>query len=71
MARLRKSSDPGPFSVRLPAELRRELEQWAAADMRSLHSLILVILRDALAAQRQAAPGSESAASDAPSLPAG
>jgi len=69
MAKPRTKDDPGPVSVRLPPAMRAELDQWAAADMRSLHSLLLVILRDALAARRRSQPGAENAASGDPPPP--
>ena len=53
MARPRTKDNPGPFSLRIPPEMRIELEQIAAQEMRSLHSLILVLLRDALIKRRQ------------------
>lgn len=41
-----------PYSLRLPLEMRDALTQWAEHDRRTLHSLILVLLDDALQVHR-------------------
>lgn len=51
-----------PYSLRLPAEMRDDLMRWAAAEHRSLHSLILHLLDDALV-HRQAVQESANAMS--------
>ena len=69
MAKPRTKNEYGPFSVRLPVEMRQEVELLAAQEMRSLHSMILVLLRDALQARRQAGSGASSASSGDPGGP--
>jgi len=44
------------FTLRIPEELHAELERAAKEDMRSLHSQILVLLREAVE-RRQAQSG--------------
>jgi hypothetical protein len=71
MARKRIKDDPGPFSLRLPSEMRTELEAIAFAQgKRSMHSLVLELLADGLAARRQAKSATLDVSSGAPSAPA-
>ncbi len=44
-----------PFLLRLPPGLWKELEKWAAADLRSVNGQIEFLLRDAVA-RRKAGP---------------
>lgn len=37
-----------PYSVRLPADMKNELTRWAESEHRSLHSLILQLLDEAI-----------------------
>lgn len=43
-----------PFLLRIPAELWRELEQWAGDDLRSVNGQIEFLLREALARRKKA-----------------
>lgn len=61
MARKRIRDNPGPFSLRLPLDMRDKLELWAKSEYRSLHSLILAILADAVRGHQPADERSESA----------
>jgi len=63
MAKQRTKQEYGPFSVRLPVEMRQQIEALAEREMRTLHSMVLVLLRDALEARLQAEAGSSSAES--------
>ena len=63
MAKQRTKQEYGPFSVRLPVEMRQQIEALAEREMRTLHSMVLVLLRDALAVRLQADKGSSSAES--------
>ena len=63
MAKPRTKQEYGPFSVRLPVEMRQQIEALAEQEMRTLHSMVLVLLRDALEARLQAEAGSSSAES--------
>jgi len=69
MAKSRTKTEYGPFSVRIPAEMRQQLEQMAEQELRSLHSLVLVLLRDALEARLQAEAKSLSAGNGDPDQP--
>ena len=69
MSRKRFSDDPGPFSIRLPHDMREDLEALARAQYRSLHSLILEILADALLARRKEQEESENVANVVPRSP--
>lgn len=69
MAKPRTKNEYGPFTVRLPVEMRQELELLAAQEMRSLHSMMLVLLRDALQARRQAGLEALNASSGDPGVP--
>ena len=69
MAKPRTKQEYGPFSVRLPVEMRQQIEALAEQEMRTLHSMVLVLLRDALEARLQAEAGSSSAESGDPSRP--
>ncbi len=42
-----------PFLLRMPAELWREIEQWAASDMRSVNAQVEFLLRQALSRQKE------------------
>jgi hypothetical protein len=44
--------DRKPFLLRLPPELHRELEAWAAQELRSLNGHIEFLLRDAVNRRR-------------------
>jgi hypothetical protein len=46
------TSETKPFSLRIPPDLRHELEQWADEEDRELANLIRHILRNALQAHR-------------------
>lgn len=52
-----------PYSVRLPDDLRKPLTEMAERDRRTLHSLILMLLDDAVQARRAESTGSGSEAS--------
>jgi hypothetical protein len=69
MAKPRTKQEYGPFSVRLPVEMRQQIEALAEQEMRTLHSMVLVLLRDALEGRLQAEAGSSSAESGGPSRP--
>ena len=56
--------------MRLPVEMRQQIEALAEQEMRTLHSMVLVLLRDALEEHLQAEAGSSSAESGDPSRPA-
>jgi hypothetical protein len=43
-----------PFLLRLPPELRKELEKWAADELRSLNAQIEFILREQVRKRRHA-----------------
>ena len=50
-----------PFLLRIPPDLWRELEQWAADDLRSVNAQIEFLLREAVArrkSSRKKPPGS-------------
>jgi len=64
MAKPRTKQEYGPFSVRLPVEMRQQIESMAEQEMRSLHSMVLVLLRSALEARLQAEATSSSAGND-------
>ena len=42
-----------PFLLRIPAELWRELEQWASDDLRSVNGQIEFLLRQAVAKRKR------------------
>jgi hypothetical protein len=42
-----------PFLLRIPPELWRELEQWAADELRSVNAQIEVLLRQAVAKRKK------------------
>jgi hypothetical protein len=44
-----------PFLLRLPPDLLRELEKWAADELRSVNGQIEYLLRDAVAKRRNTA----------------
>jgi len=48
-----------PFLLRIPPELWRELEKWAADDLRSVNSQIEFLLRQAVAKRRKEKPPAE------------
>lgn len=58
-----------PYSVRLPQDLRQELEQWAASEDRELSQQLVHILRDALAKRSAKCAGSGSPTLDLPRRP--
>ena len=58
-----------PYSIRIPEEMRDEIKMMADADHRSLHSMILRLLDDALAMRRAGAPGLANATSAFPAPP--
>ena len=43
-----------PFLLRVPQELWRELERWAADDLRSINAQIEFLLREAVARRKSA-----------------
>ena len=43
-----------PFLLRIPPDLWRELEKWAADDLRSVNSQIEYLLRQAVARRKKA-----------------
>jgi hypothetical protein len=43
-----------PFLLRIPPDLWRELEKWAADDLRSVNGQIEFLLREAVARRRNA-----------------
>ena len=49
------ADDRKPFLLRLPPELWKELEKWAAADLRSINGQVEYLLREAVA-RRKAGP---------------
>lgn len=57
-------NDKTPYSVRLPEDLRAELKRVAAAEDRSLHSLIVHLLRNAVVQRVGAGELSHRAGSD-------
>jgi hypothetical protein len=44
----RRAGKNKPFVLRLPEALYEQLETWAAEDLRSVNSLIVMLLRDAV-----------------------
>jgi hypothetical protein len=44
-----------PFLLRMPPELRKDLEKWAADDLRSLNAQIEFILREEVRKRKRAA----------------
>ena len=42
-----------PFLLRIPPDLWKELEKWAAADLRSVNGQIEFLLRQAVAKRRK------------------
>ena len=46
------ADDRKPFLLRLPPELWKELEKWAAADLRSVNGQIEFVLREAVAKRK-------------------
>lgn len=48
------SPDRKPFLLRLPPELWREMEKWAADELRSVNGQIEYLLREAVAERRRA-----------------
>lgn len=70
MPRKRTLANPGPVSLRLPDDLRQELEQAALEDERSLHGEMVWLLRVGLrvrAAQATTLDGSPNVRPPAPS----
>jgi hypothetical protein len=49
-----------PFLLRIPPELWRELEQWAADELRSVNAQIEVLLRQAVAKRKKGGERRES-----------
>ncbi len=47
------SPERKPFLLRIPPELWRELEKWAADDLRSVNGQIEYLLRQALAKRKK------------------
>jgi hypothetical protein len=45
-----------PFLLRLPPALWKELEKWAAADLRSVNGQIEFVLREAVARRKTGPP---------------
>jgi len=45
-----------PFLLRIPPELWREIEKWAADDLRSVNGQIEFILRQAVAKRKKEPP---------------
>ena len=45
--------DRKPFLLRIPPELWRELEQWAADELRSVNAQIEVLLRQAVVKRKK------------------
>lgn len=48
-----------PFLLRIPPELWKELEQWAAAELRSVNGQIEFLLRQAVAKRKKEEPPAE------------
>jgi hypothetical protein len=46
------SPDRKPFLLRIPPDLWRELEKWAAADLRSVNGQIEYLLRQAVSKRK-------------------
>lgn len=44
-----------PFLLRLPKDLHKELEAWAAAELRSVNGQIEYLLREAVARRKEGA----------------
>ncbi len=49
------------FTLRLPEDMHAALVQMADEDMRSLHSMVIVILREAIEAHRAKQPAQQPA----------
>jgi hypothetical protein len=47
-------SDRKPFLLRIPPDLWRELEKWAADELRSVNGQIEYLLREAVAKRKKA-----------------
>jgi hypothetical protein len=47
------------FTLRLPEDMHAALNQMADEDMRSLHSMVIVILREAIEAHRAKQPAQQ------------
>ncbi len=48
-----------PFLLRIPPDLWREVEKWAAADLRSVNGQIEFLLRQAVAKRKKEPPLTE------------
>lgn len=48
-----------PFLLRIPPDLWKELEKWAADDLRSVNGQIEYLLRQAVARRKREKPGEE------------
>ena len=56
-----RKTEAVPYSLRLPADMKAGLTDWAEADRRTLHSLLLVVIDDALQAHRAGSPAAANA----------
>jgi hypothetical protein len=65
------NATPKPYSIRIPPDMRSQINQLAEKDRRSQHSMILLLLEDALLMRHAAeqAPLSEAYASPVPPAP--
>jgi len=50
------AEDRKPFLLRLPPGLWKELEKWAAADLRSMNGQLEYLLREAVARRKREPP---------------
>jgi hypothetical protein len=50
-----------PYSLRLPPAMKADLTDWAAEDRRTLHSLLLIVIDDALQAHHARSPAAANA----------
>lgn len=48
-----------PFLLRIPPDLWKEIEKWAAADLRSVNGQIEFLLRQAVAKRKKEPPPSD------------
>ncbi|MGH8196444.1 MAG: ribbon-helix-helix domain-containing protein [Woeseiaceae bacterium] len=51
------AEDRKPFLLRLPPELLKDLEKWAADELRSVNAQIEYVLRQALAKRKKSLDG--------------
>jgi len=51
------SDERKPFLLRIPPDLRKELEKWAADDLRSINGQIEFLLRQAVDKRKRALTG--------------